>query len=243
MRRNQVLIAGVIFALALSGCSKETKVVVNVILKGEEIGEAASGVKFSLLPYDIESIRDSLRTANAPPDEPTREDQLALRGSYEKINDEYNDHLEEYREAESEIKQRKDLTSNTYKTAYKRYTDAKAKNKSLNEKREAARTEYINARKVYDQEVESWEGEAYKGLQDVISMIRTERGITEDYLIKTDKEGVGRVVVPGGNWWIYGKERHPTKKYTWLIWNVPIQAAGGVLERTLSQNDAIEWTE
>ncbi len=243
MKRFLIALTGLSIALGFSGCNKDTKVVLKVTLKGEEGEEPASGVKFKLLPYNIETILDSLRTVNNPPEEPSREELLALRGEYEEINDEYNRHLEEYREAESAVKKEKDLTSNSYKKAYKRYMEAKAKNKELNEKRESARSNYITVRKAYDQALEEWEEGAHRGMEEAFSKVRSERGITEDYLIKTDKEGVGRVVVPGGKWWIRGKERHPGKRYTWLIWNVPIEVTGGVLDIVLTQNDAKEWTE
>lgn len=243
MKWSLVLLSGLIIGMALTGCSKDTKVIVTLTLQDEMGEDLSSGVKFNLLPYDIESIRDSLQIANNSPEQPDREELLALREEYEEVNGQYSAHLEEYREAEAEVKQIKDLTSNRYKNAYKRYTDAKAKNKKLHENREEARSRYIDARKGYDEEMSKWEEDAYQGLDDVIAAKRSERGITEDYLIKTDKEGKGRVVVPGGSWWIYGKERHPTKKYTWLIWNEPIEATGGELEIELSKDDATEWTE
>ena len=243
MKRFLVVLAGFSIAIIFFGCSKDTKVVLKVVLKGEGGEERASGVKFNLLPYNIEAIKDSLITINNPPDEPSREELLALRSEYERINGEYNNHLEEYREAESEVKRVKDLTSSAYKTAYKRYTEAKAKNKELNEEREKARSNYIMARKSYDQEVKDWEAEAYRGMEEAFMKVRKKRGITEDYLIKTDKEGIGRVVVPGGKWWINGRERDPAKRYTWLVWNMPIDATGGILDIVLTQDNAKEWTE
>lgn len=243
MKSFLVLFACIALTLAVTGCSKDTKVILTVKYQTEEGMEAASSVKFILLPYDVVAVKDSLKTANQPPEEPSREQLLTLRGEYEKVNEEYNNHLEEYRVAESEVKKIKDIRSRAYEKAYKRYTDAKAKNKKLNEKREEARSAYIEVKKAYDKEFESWENMAYAGLEDVVVGIREERGITEDYLIKTDKEGVGRVVVPGGEWWINGKERHPDKRYTWLIWNVPVTAAGGELPVELTQDNAVEWTE
>ncbi len=243
MRGLLVLLAGLSLTIAMSGCSKDTKIVLTVVLSGEEGEEAVSGVKFSLLPYDIEAVKDSLAGVNNPPSKPSKDELLALRGAYDEINKEYNDHLEEYRTAESDVKKIKDLMSSKYKVAYKRYKEAKAKNKELNEQREKARSEYIASRKAYDSGMEKWEGEAYKGLEDVLQGVRLERGITEDYLIKTDKQGVGRVVVPGGKWWINGKERHRELKYAWLIWNVPVQAEGGVLEITLNKDNAEERME
>ncbi len=243
MKGFLVLLSGLVIGLAISGCSKDTRVILKVSLQDETGEDISSGVKFDILPYDIKAIQDSLRIANNSPAEPSREELLALRADYEGVNDEYSRHLEEYREAEAEVKQIKDLTSSRYKAAYKRYTDAKAKNKELHEKREEARALYISSRKSYDEEMKGWEEVAYRGLDDVIAGIRSERGITEDYLIKTDKEGVGRVVVPGGTWWVYGRERHPTKKYTWLIWNEPIEATGGELTIQLTKDDATEWTE
>ncbi len=243
MKGFLVLLAGLTLALVVTGCSKDTKVVITVKYETVAGLEAASNVKFNLLPFDVNAVKDSLRAANNPPPEPSREQLLALRGEYEAVNGEYNDHLEEYRVAESEVKDIKDIRSKAYEKAYKRYTDAKVRNKELNEKREEARTRYIEVKKAYDKELESWEGIAYKGFDEVVSKVREERGITEDYLIKTDKEGVGRVVVPGGKWWLNGKERHPDKRYTWLIWNVPVTATGGILEIGLTQNEAEEWTE
>ncbi len=243
MKKFLVLLSGLAVGLAMSGCSKDTKVILKVSLQDETGEEISSGVKFDILPYDIEAIRDSLRIANNSPAEPSREELLALRAGYESVNEEYSTHLEEYREAEAEVKQVKDLTSSRYKAVYRRYTDAKAKNKELHEKREEARALYINSRKSYDEEMKKWEEAAYRGFDDVVAGVRSERGITEDYLIKTDKEGVGRVVVPGGRWWVHGKERHPTKKYTWLIWNEPIEATGGELTIELNKDDATEWTE
>jgi PBP1b-binding outer membrane lipoprotein LpoB len=243
MKRFLITLVGLSIVLVLSGCSKDTKVVLKVVLEGEEVQEPASGVKFKLLPYNIETILDSLKTVNNPPEEPPRDELLSLRGEYEDINNEYNSHLEEYRESESSVKKEKNLTSNSYKKAYRRYTEAKAKNKELNEQRENARSNYIAARKAYDRALEEWEEEAYRGTEESFSKVRSERGITEDYLIKTDKDGVGRVVVPGGKWWIHGKERHSGKRYTWLVWNVPIDATGGIMDIVLTQDDAKEWTE
>jgi len=243
MKSFMVLFACLALALVLTGCSKDTKVVLTVKYVTEAGAEAASSLKFNLLPYDVIAVKDSLKLANNPPEEPSREQLLALRGEYEAVNEEYNNHLEEYRIAESEVKKVKDIRSRAYEKAYKRYTDAKAKNKELNEKREGARTSYIEVKKAYDRELENWQELAYDGLDEVVAGIREERGITEDYLIKTDKEGVGRVVVPGGEWWLNSKERHPEKRYTWLIWNTPITTPGGELAVELTQDDAVEWTE
>jgi hypothetical protein len=243
MKGFMVLLASLSLALVLTGCSKDTKVVLTVKYVTEAGVEAASSLKFNLLPYDGKAVKDSLELANNPPEEPSREQLLVLRGEYESVNGEYNNHLEEYRLAESEVKKVKDIRSKTYEKAYKRYTDAKAKNKELNEKREEARSKYIEIKKAYDKGFENWQNIAYEGLDEVVSRIREERGITEDYLIKTDKEGVGRVVVPGGEWWLNSKERHPDKRYTWLIWNVPITTTGGELAVELTQDNAEEWTE
>ena len=243
MKAILVLLSGLLLGLALSGCSKDTKVILEVSLKDEEGEDVSSDIKFNLLPYDIEAIKDSLWAANGSPAEPPRDELLAARAAYEKVNEQYADHLEEYREAEEAVKEIKDLTSKRYRDAYKRYTEAKAENKRLHEEREAARSAYIDAKKKYDEQEEAWERVAYRGLDEVVAARRSERGITEDYLIKTDKRGMGRVVVPGGKWWIYGKERHPSKRYTWLIWNVPIEATGGELTVELGQDDAKEWTE
>jgi hypothetical protein len=239
MEKQPLLLVTLAVTLALAGCGKDTKLVLTVMLKGE----AASSVKFDVLPYDIEAIQDSLLSANAPPEPPDRQELLALRGAYDQITLEYSDHLEEYRNSEAEVKKYKNFTSNAYKAAYKRFEDAKAKNAELNEKREQARSAYIGVKKQCDQQLEAWEEQAYAGKAEVIARIREKRGITEDYLIKTDKEGSGRIVVPGGKWWLKGKERHPEKRYTWLVWNVPIEATGGVLDVALSEDDAREWME
>jgi PBP1b-binding outer membrane lipoprotein LpoB len=243
MRKLLYLSFGLIMALILSSCSKDTKVILKVTVKTDKGEEPLSNAKFSLLPYNIESIQDSLKMANKVAEPPSEEEVISLRSKYEEVNTKYNDHLDEYRKAEEAVKKIKDYTSSAYKSAYKRYTAAKANNKELNDMRENARTEYIAARKKYDSDYEKWKEAAYKGLNEVIAGIRKDRGISEDYLVKTDKEGKGKVVVPGGKWWINGKERHPSKKYTWLVWNVPIEATGGVLEVPLNQGNAREWTE
>lgn len=243
MVRRSFLSAVMVAAVVLTGCGKDTRVKLHVTVTGDEGAAPASGVRFELLPYDIEALRDSLRTVNAPSPEPSRDEVIEKRGAYEEVNGEYNGHLEEYRAAEADVKKQKDFTSNAYKSAYKRYTAAKESNAKLNEQREAARSEYIAAKKQYDQARTAWEAQAYAGMNDVVAGIRASRGITEDYLIKTDREGRGSIVVPGGSWWASGRDRHPGKKYTWLVWNVPFEAAGGDLELELTESDAAIWTE
>jgi len=243
MGRRFFLSAALTAVVVLAGCSKDTRVTLKIVITGDEGAAPASSVRFELLPYNVVALRDSLRTVNAPPPEPSREGLLARRDAYEEVNGAYNAHLEEYRAAEADVKKQKDFTSNAYKAAYKRYAAAKETNAKLNEQREAARSEYITVKKQYDKDRTAWEDQAYAGMSDVVARVRESRGITEDYLIKTDKEGRGSIVVPGGSWWASGRDRHPGRKYTWLVWNTPFEAVGEDLELKLTESDADVWTE
>ena len=210
--------------LPIGSCSKETRI--NLLVTIEKGGEEApvSNVKFDILPYNMEVVKDSLKAVNNPGPAPSREAMLEVRDRYENILTEYEKTLDVLEETEKELKRIKDTRSAAYRKAYNKHEKAKKVNDKMYNDKEQILKEYLSLKEAYEQELMEWESRAYRGLEDFKGAIRELRKITDNYSIKTDKEGKGSVVVPGGDWWVRGQVGTPYVKYNVYNWNRQIHA-------------------
>lgn len=224
--------------VTITSCSKETRINLLVTIEKQAEEVPVSNVKFDILPYNIETVRDSLKGVNNPGPMPSREAMLEVRNQYENILVEYEKTLDVLEETEKELKLIKDTRSPAYRKAFNKHERAKKVNDDMYKEKQDILEEYLSRKEAYEQELKQWESRAYKGLEDYVSSIRELRKITDDYSIKTDKEGKGSAVVPGGDWWVRGKVRNPNQKYTVYYWNEHVEAKGGLLTVELTSRIA-----
>jgi hypothetical protein len=238
MKRYLLAAFCLIIVVLVIGCSKETRV--NLSVKIEKEGEMVpiSNVKFEILPYDISKLREGLVTINKPGDMPPKDSMLAVRSKYEQVLLEYENTLDVLENTERDLKQIKDTRSSAYRSAFNKHEKAKQVNDEKFIERNSIEEEYLAAREAYETQLEEWKTRAYAGFEDTLRVIRETRKITDDYIIKTDKEGKGSIVVPGGDWWVTGRVRNPNKKYTFYFWNLQIEANGGTYPVDLDSNQA-----
>jgi hypothetical protein len=220
------------------GCSKDTRVNLEVLITKDGETVPVSNVKFDILPYDVTAARDSLARMNNPGEPPARDSLLEARARYEEMLSEYEKTLDVLEDTERELKEIKDTRSAAYRKAYNDHEKAKKTNDDMYEKKEKILKEYLAQKELYDTELQEWEDRAYRGFDDYVAAVREKRKITDDYLIKTDKEGRGSVVVPGGDWWVRGKVRNPNQTYTVYFWNQKIDLKGGTLSLELNTGNA-----
>lgn len=238
MNRSLLVAFCLIVMVSMIGCSKETRV--NLEVKIEREGEMVpvSNIKFEILPFDLQVIKKNLIALNRPGDMPPRDSLLAGRARYEQILIAYEGTLDVLEETERALKKIKDTRSKAYRSAFNKHEKAKKVNDEKYEERNTIEGEYLTAREAYEALMGDWEAKAYKGLEDTLSVRREVRKITDDYIIKSDKEGRGSIVIPGGDWWVTGKVRNPNQKYTVYFWNKKIEAGGGTLPTDLDSNAA-----
>jgi|GEM_PF-4173359 len=238
MKKSLLAAFCLIVVLSMVGCSKETRV--NLGVKIEREGELApvSNIKFELLPFDLPAIKKGLVLLNRPGDMPPRDSLLIVRARYEQMLVEYEGTLDVLEETERALKKIKDTRSNAYRSAFRKHEKAKKVNDESYEERNTVESEYLAAREAYEALLGDWTEKAYVGLEDTLSVRRETRKITDDYSIKSDKEGRGSIVIPGGDWWVTGRVRNPNQKYTVYFWNKKIEAGGGTLPIDLDSNTA-----
>ncbi len=237
---KKVPVAGIVLlSLALlQGCSKETRINLLATIERDGGEVPISNIKFEILPYNPEKLKETLFSLNDPGELPARDSMLVARSKYEEILVDYEETLDRLEETEKKLKSIEDTRSAAYRTAFNKHEKAKQINDEMYEKKEEILREYLAEKAAYDSLVGEWEEVAYEGMQDSIAAVRERRKITTDYTIKTDKEGKGSIVVPGGDWWIVGRARNPNQKYTYYVWNEKISAEGGTVEVHLDSSKA-----
>jgi len=238
MKRFLLAAFCLILVILMIGCSKETRVNLSVKIEKEGGMEPISNAKFEILPYDIYKIREKLVVLNRPGEMPPKDSLLAQRSRYEQVLMEYEETLDVLENTERELKQIKDTRSNAYRAAFSKHERSKKVNDDKYVERNGIEAEYLTAREAYEALLEEWKARAYTGLEDTLSVRRETRKITDDYIIKTDKEGKGSIVIPGGDWWVTGRVRNPNKKYTFYLWDRQIEAGGGTLPVDIDSHQA-----
>lgn len=238
MKRFFVATTCLFIVLTVWGCSRETRVNLQVAIEKGGEQQPVSNVKFEFVPYDLDALTQTLASTNNPGDMPARDSMLAARAQYDSILVEYENTLDVLEETEKELKKITDTRSSAYRKAYNKHENAKKTNDTMFEEKNIIEKAYLSARDAYEAELVVWEEHAYAGLEDTVAVIRDLRKITDDYSVKTDKVGKESVVVPGGDWWVRGKVRNPNKKYTVYRWNYKFEAKGGTLPIELTPGNA-----
>lgn len=236
MRRGLLSLAALGGATALTACGN-ADVVVQAQTEGEG-GESTpiAQLEVRALPYDRDAIFDSLRTAYADPEPeiPDSLDDLQARMAQAQ---------ETWREAETRWNTARDSlqtlsarmdgmarNSPQYRVAFMDFSDQEEIERGAESEYQQAFAAFDSLQKSYNSQIEQlaarrqqWADEAYADVGDVIAARREELG-REELADTTGANGVVRLSLPPGQWWIHA--RYPLL-FDELYWNLPVEAQRG----------------
>lgn len=238
-RRTGLDLAGIFAILVLTACGP-ARVTVTVELEEHEGGGTTlvDDVEVRLLPYDRDLIFDSLTAAAATPEPEIPADLLAAqveivqaqqewrdaedlwntaRDTMKKLNEElaglnramnlYKEIFAEYERWERQERQVK----GSVETLFQRFTDLGA----------AARDRMDSVKMVR----RIWADQAFEDVGLAIDARIEETGLEEVAdTTGVDAEGVARLEVPPGEYWVYARYELPNDE---LYWNIPVSVIRG----------------
>jgi hypothetical protein len=232
-----------LLVLALAACERPRDLTVRVSIPAPDGAEApVAGVGVVALPYDRDSVLRALE-ARAPSRRPTAaaaaldtlfqrfrepfaafaaasERSTRLRDSVQAARSELDSHPPDARrrtELESRIARQSDsLAAAEQRTARTRAALDQARRTLL------PRIDSLRAR------LRSWEDSTYQGYDSIV------RGLTQQsrrnaVTDTTNADGLARLRVAGGPWWIYGRSWDASDPNSEWYWNVPAPAQGDTL--------------
>ncbi len=231
--------------VVLAGCDGEGKVVLTATLDNRPL----VGLEIVALPYDAQSILDSLgRAAPTPPPDYTALE-MELRNYQRKDSDSIGNLNTEWAEARRPIADLADSLngmergSAEYTSAYVRFRTAyhalsseevvleRRMRRELGSDRDLA----VRAGAAADS-LRRWEQEAYRAFLDVVA---GENGITG----KTDSLGQARLELEAGRWWLVARRPDPKNPFMEFAWNIPLVVSSIVPVATplSGQNGNLRW--
>ena len=210
--------------VVLAGCGGEGEVVLTATLDEAPL----VGLEIVALPYDAQSLLDSLEQAAPTP----RPDYTALEAELKvyqrKDSDSIANLSAEWAEARSTVAELANTLngmergSAEYASAYVRFrtayqdlsSDEVALERRMRRELGSDRDLAVRAGAAADS-LRRWEEEAYRALLDVVA---GENGTTG----KTDSHGQARLELEPGRWWLVARRPDPQNPFMEFAWNVPL---------------------
>ena len=209
--------------LVLAGCGGEGEVVLTATLNEVPL----VGLEIVALPYDAQSLLDSLGRAAPTPRPDYAALEMELKDYQRKDSDSIDNLNAEWAEARSVVAELADTLngmergSAEYATAYIRLRtahEALSREEVVLERRmmrEFGSDRDIAARAAAAADsLRRWEEEAYRTFAELVA---GQAGITGS----TDSEGQARLELEAGRWWLVARRPDPENPFMEFAWNVP----------------------
>ncbi len=210
--------------VVLAGCGGEGEVVLTATL--DEV--PLVGLEIVALPYDAQSLLDSLGRAAPTPRPDYTALEAELKDYQRKDSDSIANLSAEWAEARRAVAQLADTLngmergSAKYASAYTRFRTAYhalSRDEAVLEgrmRRELGSDRDLAARAgAAADSLRRWEQEAYRAFADVVA---GQDGITG----KTDSLGQARLGLEAGRWWLVARRPDPENPFMEFAWNVPL---------------------
>ncbi len=231
MNRMVHLPIAVLLALAGAACSGDVAVLGQ--LDSEQGGEPTilSSLEVRYLPYDRDVVFDSLQNAASSP-EPAAPDSLVdLQAQIAAAQTEWSTATERWngaRDSLRAIRNRLDQLSRgsaEYRLLFTDFGDQEQRERAANRQMESAfqrytglQSRYNAAAQEYRIQYDNWADGAFATAQEIIDR-RIEALGRGEVWDTTDANGVSRVTLPRGEWWVHARYDLPFEE---LYWNVPV---------------------
>jgi len=224
----------VILALASAACTGEVAVLAQ--LEPEEGGEATplASLEVRALPYDRDVIFDSLQSS-APSPEPITPDSLVqLQAEIAAAQTEWSTATERWNAARDSLRairtrlDQLNRTSAEYRLLFTDFGDQEQRERAANRQMEGAfarytglQSRYNSAAQEYSIQYSTWADAAFAAVDETVNR-RLEALGREEVWDTTDANGVVRLTLKRGEWWIHARYDLPFEE---LYWNVPVNVA------------------
>jgi len=238
--------------LAVAACGNP-QVVVEASYAEEGAAERLllADLPVRLLPYDRDAIFDSLEAAFAEPEpsippEILQQQELVQRAQSEWRQAEQRwttvrDSLRTLSNTLQSLQQQGLRATPQYRQAFERFGSLDAEEDRVKASMDAAFARFDQLQRSTLAQADSvrvareaWAERAFADFDRVVAE-RLRRMNREEMVDTTNSNGVSRMRVPGGQWWVYSRYAMP---YQELYWNIPVQVAGDSTGVVLNEQNA-----
>lgn len=236
---NRLVLTVVVAGTAILAACGRTEVVVQAQLEGQDGPIPLRDLPIRALPYDRDAIFDSLRAEYAEPEPEIPRDIMVLQDSIARAQEEWRvaetrwgvgrDSLRALR---SEM-DRLSPASGQYIALFNRFNALEGQVRNAENQMNQAFQRFQSLQNRFTaqaQEIrlarDQWADAAYADVDRIISA-RLRELRREERADTTNGNGIGRIRVGSGRWWIYARYDLPFEE---LYWNVPVDVARGEQE-------------
>jgi hypothetical protein len=253
MKRIVVLVA-ILAPFLVAGCGQPL-VVAEAAIVDEGTGErlALSDLPIRLLPYDRDAIFDSLEAAHADPEPAIPPDILRQQQQVQDAQERWRVAEARWSTVRDELRRLSDDLQRMgqqglrgtpqYAQAFQRFNTLESEERQVNQQMQAAFAEFdrlqqatLAAADSIRVQREMWSEQAFADFNRVVQQKLRESG-REEKADTTNAQGVARIRVPSGRWWLYARYTLP---YEELYWNIPLDVSGDSTHVTLNRENAEE---
>jgi hypothetical protein len=234
---NRVLLtAAVAASVVLSACRGSEVVVVAQF--EDEAGATITmrDLPIRLLPYDRDQVFDELEAAYPVPQPEIPQELVQLEGEISSAQQQWQQAEDRWSAVRDSLQrlstalQGMNRASGQYNVAYRQFIELENQEQGLNRQRQQAFERFTGLQQQYTAQAdeirvarENWADEAYARVDSVIAL-RLADARREEVWDTADAQGVARVSVPAGRWWVHARWELP---YSELYWNVPVEVPRG----------------
>jgi hypothetical protein len=222
--------------LTLSACGGSEVVVLAHLQDDAGAGTTMANLPIQLVPYDRDEMFDELEAAYPVPQPPIPQELLALEQQITQAQEEWQRAESRWMSVRDSLQrlstrmQGMNRASGQYVAAFRDFQALEGEETTLRRQSEQAFQRFTGLQQQYTAQAdeirvarENWADEAFARVDSAIAvrLERTRREIVHD---TTGTDGVTRVRVPAGTWWVHARFDMP---YSELYWNVPVEVPRG----------------
>lgn len=238
MTRPTLSLAAAFCVAVLSGCGSG-EIVVTAQLAGQDSTGGTAPLKdvvVQAVPYDRDSIFDELKAAYSRPEPQVPDSLIRLQQEIAQAADQEQAATLRWNTARDSLKTISDRlnrisrSSAEYRVLFRDFAPIDAQERQAKRDMDAAFTRFKTLQERYTSQAsavkaerEQWANEAYASIDSLIAL-KVEAAGRPEVVDTTDANGVVRIAVKPGKWWVVAWYDLP---YEELYWNVPVDVARG----------------
>ena len=238
--------------LALSACS-DPQVVIEASFAEEGAAErrTLADVPVRLLPYDRDAIFDSLEAAYGEPEPPIPPEVLQQQQVVQAAQAEWREAEVRWTTVRDSLRTLSDGLQRMQEQGLRgtpQYQQAFQQFGRLDDEEDRVKAAMDQAFARFDQLQRSaltqadsirvardaWAERAFSDFDQVVADRLRATG-NEEVVDTTDANGIARIRVPAGRWWVYARYTLPFQE---LYWNIPVEASGDSTGVVLNEQNA-----
>jgi hypothetical protein len=234
---NRVLLtAAVAASVVLSACRGSEVVVVAQFEDESGATVTMRDLPIRLLPYDRDQVFDEMEAAYPVPQPEIPQALVQLESEISSAQQQWQQAEQRWMAVRDSLQrlstalQGMNRASGQYNVAYRQFIELENQETALRRQQQQAFERFTGLQQQYTSQAdevrvarENWADEAYARVDSVIAL-RLADARREEVWDTADAQGVARVGVPAGRWWVHARWDLP---YSELYWNVPIEVPRG----------------